>query len=109
MLAISIAILILALLGHAALWVGVVNRWHGTGFSRLLVKSVTLLFYAALFGLPLLVARHWLQAEHGLDWLGHAWPPLDRGLRPTRRSVPPMAPCICRFGLPDVCGKCRQS
>jgi hypothetical protein len=77
MLAISIAILILALLGHAALWVGVVNRWHGTGFSRLLVKSVTLLFYAALFGMPLLVARHWLQAEHGLDWFGHAWPPLD--------------------------------
>jgi predicted MPP superfamily phosphohydrolase len=77
MLALSIAILTLALLGHAALWVGVVNRWHGTGFSRLLVKSVTLLFYAALFGLPLLVGWHWMQAEHGLAWVGSAWPPLD--------------------------------
>jgi predicted MPP superfamily phosphohydrolase len=77
MLALSLLILMLALLGHGALWVGIINRWHGTGFSRLLVKSVTLVFYAALFGLPLLVARHWLRAEHGLDWFGQAWPSLD--------------------------------
>jgi predicted MPP superfamily phosphohydrolase len=77
MLAISLFILMLALLGHGALWIGIVNRWHGTGFPRLVVKSVTLAFYAALFGLPLLVARHWLRAEHGLDWFGHAWPDLD--------------------------------
>ncbi|MGD9719590.1 MAG: metallophosphoesterase [Pirellulales bacterium] len=38
----------LATFGHAALWVAVVNRWHATGFSRPVIKSVTVLFYAAL-------------------------------------------------------------
>ena len=41
-------LLVLAAFGHAAFWVGVVNRWHATGWPRWVVKSVTLLFYAAL-------------------------------------------------------------
>ncbi|MEX0677314.1 MAG: metallophosphoesterase [Pirellulales bacterium] len=52
MLAASIVLIALALVGHAALWVGVVNRWHATGFSRRVVKSVTLVFYAALVAIP---------------------------------------------------------
>jgi hypothetical protein len=36
----SLCLIALALLGHAALWVGINNRWHGTGLPRKLVKSV---------------------------------------------------------------------
>lgn len=52
MLAATIALGGLALVGHAALWVGVVNRWHATGFPRKLVKTVTLAFYFALVAIP---------------------------------------------------------
>ena len=34
MLALSVAFVALALVGHAAFWVGLVNRWHATGFRR---------------------------------------------------------------------------
>jgi predicted MPP superfamily phosphohydrolase len=46
----------LALLGHAAFWVGVVNRWHATGYRRAIIKSVTLVFYAGLLAIPPLIA-----------------------------------------------------
>lgn len=45
----------LALVGHGALWVGLVNRWHATGFPRKVVKLVTLVFYAGLLGIPLAI------------------------------------------------------
>jgi predicted MPP superfamily phosphohydrolase len=44
----SVALGFLALVGHAALWVGLVNRWHGAGFRRAVIKSVSLVFYAGL-------------------------------------------------------------
>jgi uncharacterized protein len=53
---VGMVLVALALLGHAALWVGVVNRWHAFGFRRWVVKSVTLVFYAALFAIPPAVA-----------------------------------------------------
>jgi len=56
MLAASIAILALAAIGHAMLWIGVINRWHGTGFPRAVVKSTTALFYLALVGIPVVMA-----------------------------------------------------
>jgi predicted MPP superfamily phosphohydrolase len=63
----------LALVGHAALWIGIVNRWHATGFPRALVKSVTLAFYAALVAMPPLVAAHF--ARSGASWPAAAdWP-----------------------------------
>jgi uncharacterized protein len=58
MLAVSIVLIALALVGHAALWVGVVNRWHATGFPRPLVKSVALLFHAALLAIPVAVLAY---------------------------------------------------
>jgi predicted MPP superfamily phosphohydrolase len=64
MLALKIAFLAAALLGHAAFWVGVVNRWHATGFARVVVKTVTLAFYAALV-VPVLAAG-WYVLYHGL-------------------------------------------
>jgi len=59
-------LLVLAAFGHAAFWVGVVNRWHATGWPRWVVKSVTLVFYAALTA-PFV----WLAVQLTFpDWLG---------------------------------------
>lgn len=44
---------LLAGIGHGAFWVGLINRWHATGFPRKVVKLVTLLFYAGFAGIPL--------------------------------------------------------
>ena len=49
---INLAILAVALIGHAAFWVGVVNRWHAIGLPRMFVKAVTLVFYLPLVALP---------------------------------------------------------
>ncbi len=74
MLAATVGFVALALLGHAALWTGVVNRWHATGFPRPVVKGVTAVFYAALAGIPLAVV--WYLADRGTaswQWqAGHA-------------------------------------
>jgi predicted MPP superfamily phosphohydrolase len=72
MLAVSIVLGTLALVGHAALWVGVVNRWHATGFPRPLVKSVTLAFYAALLAIPPAVVAH-LVNQGALSTQQPAW------------------------------------
>jgi predicted MPP superfamily phosphohydrolase len=63
MLAIWIALGGLALFGHAALWVGAVNRWHATGFPRPLVKTVVLAFYFALVTLPVAVAAYLVDGD----------------------------------------------
>ena len=34
MILIDVAILFLGLVGHAALWIGLINRLHGTGIRR---------------------------------------------------------------------------
>ncbi len=52
MLPLAIALVALALVGHAAFWVGVMNRWHALGFRRPLVKCVLLLLYLALIAIP---------------------------------------------------------
>jgi hypothetical protein len=72
MLALSFALVALALVGHAALWIGIVNRWHATGFPRALVKSVTLLFYAAFVAMPLLVLAHFVRAGSS-SWTSADW------------------------------------
>jgi hypothetical protein len=73
MLALSIALGGLALLGHAAFWIGVVNRWHAMGFPRLLVKTVTLAFYAALVALPPAVVAY-LAGPGASSWQASSWP-----------------------------------
>ncbi|MEX0977768.1 MAG: metallophosphoesterase [Pirellulales bacterium] len=67
MLTVGIVVVALALLGHAALWVGVVNRWHGTGFRRWVVKTVTLAFYAALISIPPAVVAY-LAPRYATSW-----------------------------------------
>ncbi len=52
MVLVALALVALALVGHAAFWVGLVNRWHATGFRRRVVKTVVLAFYGGLILLP---------------------------------------------------------
>ncbi|MBI3839979.1 MAG: metallophosphoesterase [Planctomycetia bacterium] len=59
MLALNLTFLALALVGHAAFWVGLVNRWHAFGFPRPVVKIMALAFYAAFYGIPLALAYRW--------------------------------------------------
>lgn len=70
MLALAIGFVALALLGHAAFWVGVVNRWHATGFRRAVIKTVTLLFYAAFVALPPAIALDAWDRGAWQDWAG---------------------------------------
>ena len=62
LLTLFIALAVLALIGHGAIWVGLVNRWHSTGYPRKVVKSVTLVFYAGLI-VPLLAAAWYALSE----------------------------------------------
>ncbi len=59
MLPLKLTFLALALLGHAAFWVGLVNRWHAFGFPRPVIKTIVLAFYAAFVVIPLSVALRW--------------------------------------------------
>ncbi|HYO25166.1 MAG TPA: metallophosphoesterase [Lacipirellulaceae bacterium] len=51
-----------ALLGHALLWTGTVNRLHGLRGPRLLIKLLTVLCVAAFAAAPLAVAAWFWQA-----------------------------------------------
>jgi len=71
-LALAIVLSVLAFVGHAAIWVGLVNRWHSTGYPRKVIKSVTLVFYAGLL-VPLLLAAWYVLSEpwpapEGVEW-----------------------------------------
>ena len=76
MLALDVGLVALALLGHAALWVGLVNRWHATGYRRKVVKLLTLPLYAAFLLIPPVVAwglysswrGSWAAEGQGLNW-----------------------------------------
>ncbi len=70
MLVLTLALVALAVFGHAAFWVGVINRWHAIGFPRWVTKSVALLFYAALL-VPLAAA--------GWFMLSQQWPSVSDG------------------------------
>jgi hypothetical protein len=65
MLALALGLIALSLVGHAAFWVGIVNRWHATGFPRAFVKSVTLVFYAALIFIPPVIVLDWTSHSSG--------------------------------------------
>jgi predicted MPP superfamily phosphohydrolase len=49
-------LLAVALLGHGALWVGLVNRIHSTGMPRWLVKGLSLVCLAAVLAIPLVLS-----------------------------------------------------
>jgi uncharacterized protein len=48
----GIALLLVAILGHLALWAGAVNRLHATGLSRSLVRGLSVVFFAAFLSIP---------------------------------------------------------
>jgi predicted MPP superfamily phosphohydrolase len=63
MLAVILTFVILAVFGHAALWIAIDNRWHGLGFSRPLTKFVGMLFFVCLLA-PFAWAA-WQLWQHG--------------------------------------------
>jgi uncharacterized protein len=85
MAAVAYATLLLAaLFGHAALWVGLVNRTHSTGMPRFLVKWLSLLCLAAVVSIPVILAAiAWLESRPDTsaagtgDFLASLW---DRGI-----------------------------
>jgi predicted MPP superfamily phosphohydrolase len=58
----NLALVMLALLGHAFFWVGLVNRLHSTNLRRPIVKRVTLLFFACAAVIPLGIG--WCYVAH---------------------------------------------
>ena len=57
-------LLLAALFGHSALWVGLVNRTHSTGMPRFLVKWLSLLCLAAVVSIPVILAAiAWLESR----------------------------------------------
>jgi uncharacterized protein len=69
MLVFLLALTLLALIGHAALCVGVINRAHSTGAPRWLVKLLSAGGYALLGLVPLAAAVSWLTSGQSI----HAW------------------------------------
>lgn len=51
--------LLIALVGHSALWIAAVNRVHAVGFRREVKDRWTNFFFALLVGIPLLVLWRW--------------------------------------------------
>ncbi len=109
----DVAILFFGLIGHAALWVGLINRLHGTGIPREVVKAATLALLVALATVPLAFAA--MVYIHDLPWLRPtAWEPMPFVLRIYRafclclgvamalrlgwRSLPQRGPVLCRTG-----------
>jgi predicted MPP superfamily phosphohydrolase len=66
--AFCVAFVALALVGHAAFWVGLVNRWHATGFRRSIVKTVTLVFYVGLLVIPPVIAWRLRDGDWDSPW-----------------------------------------
>lgn len=71
----DVVLLLLALVGHASIWIAAVNRTHSFGWRRFYVQWVTALLFVAL-GLPPLGLVWWLihsggnilDAHRAIDW-----------------------------------------
>ena len=72
-------LILLALFGHAALWIGLVNRTHSTGMPRWAVKWLSRICLAAVIVVPLVLAAETARV---------AAP--SRGSPRTLRSLPPV-------------------
>ena len=59
-------------LGHAFLWIGLVNRLHALGIRRRTIKWLTLLFFACAAILPLVVLGWWIGTGGAAGGLGAA-------------------------------------
>ena len=53
--------LLLALLGHAFLWIGVVNRLHAVGFRRRTIHAITYVFFLCAAVIPIGVGWYWFR------------------------------------------------
>lgn len=75
-----VGLAVLALLGHAALWVGAINRMHAVGARRWLVDGLSWCCRLLLVGLPLVAVGHWWFSGKPIEvWLTDAID--DRALR----------------------------
>jgi uncharacterized protein len=75
----DLALLCLALVGHAALWVGFINRAHAAGFVRSFMHVLTFLGFACLGGIPLGVG-FWLAQRGFTPWGPNDWQAFPRSL-----------------------------
>ena len=79
MLVVVFLLALLAFIGHAALWIGLANRVHGTGLPRRLLKSISAACYLLLVLLPvaaigLAVADGWFRnGPTPEEWLRGNW------------------------------------
>lgn len=113
MILVDLTILFFGLVGHAALWIGLINRLHGTGIPRAVVKAATLALLVGLAAVPLGFLA--LVYIHDLPWLrptGWQRLPLPArvygavsllagaamALRLAWRSRPLRDPLLCRTG-----------
>jgi predicted MPP superfamily phosphohydrolase len=74
----DIALLLLAVLGHAALWVALINRTHAVGWSRPVVFRVTGVLLVALLAPPAMLAGWvayvlWTGGNPREDWRALRW------------------------------------
>ncbi|MFO0897977.1 MAG: metallophosphoesterase [Pirellulales bacterium] len=69
MTALLIILWILASLGHAAVWISLINRLHATALPRPLVKTISAGMHAVLFGLPAWAGWRMWSAEFDLERL----------------------------------------
>ncbi len=67
----AVLLLLLAALGHAAIWIAVLNRTHASGWPHSLVKKLNLVFFLFLLVPPPLFAL-WIygseKPEHFMPW-----------------------------------------
>ncbi|MBN2476086.1 MAG: metallophosphoesterase [Pirellulales bacterium] len=70
--AMDLLLILLALLGHAFLWVALVNRTHSLAIPCRMGHMVTATFLAGLVLVPGLIAWRFFPAgvRHGVDWAG---------------------------------------
>ncbi len=68
----SVLSLALLALGHAFLWIGLVNRLHALGIRRRTIKRLTLLFFACAAIIPLVVLDWWIRTGGSSGGLGAA-------------------------------------
>ncbi len=55
----AVVLLLIAAVGHAAIWVAITNRTHASGWPHRIVKNLDKLWLFVLMGLPLAIA-YWL-------------------------------------------------
>jgi uncharacterized protein len=58
----NILLLLFALPGHAFLWIGLINRYHGLGIRRKIIKRVTLAIFACAALIPIYIGWRYVSS-----------------------------------------------